>query len=369
MQRKKTQKVHKGFLFITLFLLGIGLIFFISSALGVYTKNIKLFHAMLFRQVGLGVFGGLISLYFFSKLDYRIWKRFAFAIYILGILITMLTFTPLAFSHGGANRWISLGFISFQPAEILKFSVVLLVAWFFAKFHQEISSYQKGLIAFIGMLIVPIIILALHPDTSNIILIAVASFIIYFVRGAPWKHIFTLALLGILAFSVYAYFNPYILSRFDSFLGKNNDIFGKKFQIEQATTAIGSGKIFGRGIGKSIYKYGSYLPESNSDSIFAIYAEETGFLGSLILIFSYILFLFFGMRIAKRAPSIFAQNLVIGIVSLITLQLFLNIAAMVKIVPLSGMPLLFMSNGGTALFITLTEIGIVLNISRHMRKK
>ena len=158
-------------------------------------------------------------------------------------------------------------------------------------------------------------------------------------------------------------------ARIKTFSDLNRDPYGASYQIRQSKIAIGSGKLYGRGLGQSVQKFGPYLPESNSDSIFAIFAEEYGFVGSLFLVILYTLFAFFGFKIAKRAPTLFAQNLVIGIILLVVVQVFFNIAAISGIVPLSGLPLIFMSNGGTALFVTLVEIGIVLNISRYSKNR
>jgi cell division protein FtsW len=213
-----------------------------------------------------------------------------------------------------------------------------------------------------------IILLAKQPDSGSIVLIFGVSFIIYLLRGAPIKHIFSVVGIGVVLISVYISINPYIIERLKTFSDTSRDPYGSSYQIRQSKIAIGSGRLFGRGLGKSVHKFDSYLPESNSDSIFAIFSEEYGFFGSTILILLYIIFAFFGLKIAKKAPSIFAQNLVVGIILLIVIQVFLNIAAISGVIPLSGMPLIFMSNGGTALMVTLAELGIILNISRYMKK-
>ncbi len=369
MRKLKAKKIDKRFFIITLVLLTVGLISYVSASFGVYTENKTMFRAMMIRHVGLGVFGGLISMFIFSRIPYTFWKKMAPYIYILGIIITLLVFVPgIGFRHGGARRWISLGFLSFQPAELLKFSSILFVSIWFAVYQKEIKDLKKGLLAFfliVGFSILPLI---KQPDTGSILLIGLVSFIIFWLRGAHWKHILLAVFVGGIFLATYISFNPYIIERLKTFRDTSRDPYGSSYQIRQSRIAIGSGKIFGRGLGKSVQKFGPYLPESNSDSIFAIFAEEHGFIGSVILIFLYVLFALFGLRIAKNAPDAFSQNLVVGIILLVVIQVFFNIAAISGIVPLSGLPLIFMSNGGTALLVTLSELGIVLNISRYIKK-
>lgn len=370
MSTRKNKKVDKKFLIITLVLLSIGVITFISSALGVYTENKAIFKAMMLRHVGLGVFGGLVVMYVMSKIDYSFWKKMSPYIYVAGIIITLLVFVPgIGFGHGGARRWISLGFISFQPAELLKFSVIVFFSAWLSKYHKEINTLKKGLIPFLIILGLAVLSLVKQPDSGSIVLIAAVAFTLYWVRGAHWKHILSIFVLGTVFIGTYVAMNPYIIDRLKTFSDPNKDPYGSSYQIRQSRIAIGSGKLFGRGLGQSLQKFGPYLPESSSDSIFAVFSEEYGFVGGFILIILYTLFAFFGFKLAKKTKDLFAQNLVIGIVLLVIIQVFFNIAAISGIVPLSGLPLIFMSNGGTALFVTLAEIGIVLNISRNNKTR
>ncbi|MFT6829751.1 MAG: cell division protein FtsW [Candidatus Paceibacteria bacterium] len=283
--------------------------------------------------------------------------------------MTLLVFSPLGVSYGGAQRWISLGFISFQPAELLKFAVIVFFSAWFAHFQEQIKDWKFGLLAFLGFLAIALVPLMLQPDSGTLVLIGLVSFIIYWLRGAPWKHIVLSVVIGMIAIGGYILVNPHIIERIETFRNPNQDPYGSSYQIRQSRIAIGSGKLYGRGLGQSVHKFGPYLPESNSDSIFAIFAEEYGFIGGVLLIFLYGLFGFFGFKVARHAPTPFAQNLVIGIVLLIVIQVFFNIAAISGLVPLSGLPLIFMSNGGTALIVTLAQLGIVLNISKYTKKR
>ncbi len=366
----KKYRIDKKMLTITLILVVVGLVGFISASLGTYIKSPQMFHAMLIRHVGLGVLGGLFFMYIFSNVDYRYWKKHAPLVYIAGILISLLSFVPgLAMPHGGAYRWVSLGFISFQTAEFLKFGVILFVSYWMARYLSQIREYRWGIFALIGILAIPLGVLVFQRDTSSLVLIGLVSFVIYFLRGAPLKHVGVLILLGLVFLGGLVVYRPYILERVQSFYSDTPDRTGRDYQIIQAKIAIGSGGVSGRGLGQSVQKFGVYLPESNSDSIFAVFAEETGFVGAVFLTLLYLLFLFFGLSIARKTKDAFGQNLATGIVLLISIQAFLNIMAITRLIPLSGMPLIFMSNGGTSLLVSLTEIGILLNISRFINKK
>ena len=365
----KKRPIDKKFLWITLILLIVGVTTFISASLGVYAENKIIFKAMMIRHLGLGVVGGLIAMYIFSKIPYDFWKKTSLLIFIAGVLLTLMVFVPgLGFEHGGAKRWVSLGFVSFQPAEMLKFAVIVFLSAWFSKYHEEIKSWKKAFIPFLLVLGIAFSVLVTQPDSGTSALIGFVAFCIYWVRGMSFKHFVTLLILVVSFVTVFVMMNPYIIERIKTFNDVDRDPYGASYQIRQSKIAIGSGKIIGRGLGQSVHKFGPYLPESNSDSIFAIYAEEYGFIGGLVLISLYSLFAFFGLRISKRAPSIFAQNLALGITLLIVVQVFFNIGAISGIVPLDGMPLLLMSNGGTALFVTLAEIGIILNISRYQKR-
>jgi len=370
MKRKiKKHSIDKKFLWITLILLGVGLTTFISTSLGIFTEDPSKFYGMMIRHVGLGVVGGLGVMYITSRIHYSFWKKFAPHIFIVGIIITLLVFTPIGFSHGGARRWISLGFISFQPAELLKFAVIVFFSAWFAHFEKEIKTWKYGFFAFIGFLALAVLPLMRQPDSGTFALIGIVSFVLYWLRGAPWKHIIVTVVMGMVAIGGYVAVNPHIIDRIQTFTDPNRDPFGSSYQIRQSRIAIGAGRLYGRGLGQSVHKFGPFLPESYSDSIFAIFAEEYGFIGGFILVTLYGLFAFFGLRIARHAPSVFAQNLVVGIILLIVIQVFFNIAAISGLVPLSGLPLIFMSNGGTALAVTLAQAGIILNISRYTKKR
>ena len=368
MKKIRKGKVDTKFLWISLALLGVGLLTYVSTSLSIYTENRDLFWSLMSRHVGLGVVGGLIAMYITSHIPYGFWKKYSLYFFIASLLLTVLVFVPgLGFSHGGAQRWVSIASISFQPAEFLKLGVVLFLSAWFAEHAAEVKTLKKGLIPFWIVTGLAFAVLFKQPDTGTMALIGLVSFSLYWIRGARLKHVGITVLIAVLLAGAYTAINPHVIDRIKTFADAERDPYGSSYQIIQSRIAIGAGKLYGRGLGQSVHKFGPYLPESNTDSIFAVYAEEFGFVGTALLVLLYMIFAFFGLRVVKYAPTPFSQNLVVGILLLILVQVFFNIAAISGIVPLSGLPLIFMSHGGTALFISLAQIGIVLGVSRYMR--
>jgi cell division protein FtsW len=207
----------------------------------------------------------------------------------------------------------------------------------------------------------------LQPDTGSAVIIIAAVGSIYLVAGGRWQHILVMMLAGIILLSALAFTRPYIKDRLTTFINPTSDPLGAGYQTQQSLIAVGSGKLFGRGPGQSIQKF-NYLPEPISDSIFAVYAEEFGFLGSLLLVILYAVIALTGLRIALYLRSGFERLLVVGLVSMIIIQSVLNMGAMVGLFPLSGMPLIFVSHGGSALMFSLVAVGLVLNASTKLPK-
>jgi cell division protein FtsW len=291
----------------------------------------------------------------------------AVPIFVLAVGITLLVFVPgIGFEYGGATRWIHLGSVSFQPSEFLKLGVVILSALWLAKYRVHLSEFRYGLLPLIGLLGIAGAIMLAQPDTGTFLVIIAAVVAMYIAAGARLRDLVLLAGAAVAFIGSLAYFRPYIMNRILTFLDPSLDPLGTSYQIQQALIAIGSGGVFGRGFGQSVQKF-DYLPEPIGDSIFAVAAEEFGFFGAMVLISLFILFAFRGFRIAARAPDHFGGLLVIGIVILIVSQSFINIASMIGVLPLTGLPLLFVSHGGSALFLALLEVGIVLNVSRYSR--
>jgi cell division protein FtsW len=358
--------VDKTFLGIVVALVSVGLFIFFSASLGLLAREDIKFSAVAITQV-ISLLIGFVVLFVATKIPYKFWQKYAFYIFIASIVLTLFVFIPgLGFEHAGAKRWILLGPISFQPAETLKLAFIIYFATWIASVQKKIATIKFGLVPLTVLLGLTGGILLLQPDMGTFLVIATVGFAMFITAGGKWRHIFSLAGLGAIAVLTLGFLKPYIRARLLTFLDPAADPLGAGYQTQQSLIAIGSGKWFGRGLGQSVQKF-NFLPEPIGDSIFAVFAEEWGFIGSTILIGLFVALALYGLRIAGKAPTVFSRTLVTGIIVMITAQSFINIASMLGVFPLTGMPLLFVSQGGSALILSLAAIGMVLHISKHMR--
>jgi len=365
----KEKKVDKFFATIVFLLIAVGAAMFVSASLGILAKNEVTFYSVLFSQLILGFGLGFLGMYFALKIDYKFWRRYSFWIFLGSILLTAAVFIPnLGWSRLGAERWIDLGFLRFQPVEFLKFGFIIYFAAWLSWAKNRVQDFKFGILPLFVLLAVIAFILFNQPDTKSFILIAITGMCMLFVSGVSMKWITLLGTIAIVVLGLLVYFTPYLQERIKTFIDPSQDPQGSSYQIQQSLIAIGSGGILGRGYGQSIQKF-SYLPEPQGDSIFAVAGEELGFVGSTAIIILYLLFVLRGLRIAKNSPDLFSRLLVSGIVILIVAQSFMNIASVTGVFPLTGVPLVFMSHGGTSLMIYLIAIGIVLQISRFQHKE
>ncbi|MEK7460258.1 MAG: putative peptidoglycan glycosyltransferase FtsW [Patescibacteria group bacterium] len=360
----KTKRVDKVFLGLSVLLVSTGLFVFTSASFGlIFRKGFTLWDVF-FDQFVLGLMLGLIALILVLYLPLKLLRTYALYIFIASLALTLLVFVPgIGVESGGAKRWIFIGSISFQPAEALKLATIIYLAALLPLFKDRIMNmkYAYGILG--GVLALPAIILLAQPNTSTLAILFVAVCAMLLSAGMKIRHFLILFLVAILALGVIATVRPYVKERVLTFLDASHDPQGASYQIQKSLIAIGSGGITGRGFGQSIQKFGS-LPEPTGDSIFAVMGEEFGFIGGAGIIVIFLLFAIRGLQIARRAQDSFSGLLAVGIVILIITQSFTNIAAMLAIVPLTGVPLVFVSHGGTALFFALLEIGILLNISK-----
>lgn len=361
---KKLFNVDKVFFWITVCLVVVGLFVFLSASFSVF-GDIEKFKGILFNQLVLGLLGGIILFFVTLRIPLDFYRKYALWVYILGIIVLILVFIPgVGITHGGAHRWISVFGISFQPVEYAKYATVMYVAAWLSFAKQKIHSVTQGLIPFCIIIGLIGVLLLAQPDTDSFLVILVSCLVMYFVSGAKWRDIGIMVAVGIVAAGGLIAMRPYLLSRIQVFLNPSRDALGSSYQVQQQLIAVGSGKITGRGFGQSIQKF-KYLPEPLGDSIFSVVGEEFGFIGSVIIIIIYLLFFMRGMMISLRAKDSFGKLLALGIVCLIVFQSFLNIASSIAVFPLGGLPIIFMSHGGTALAFALAAVGIVLNISRN----
>jgi cell division protein FtsW len=350
-----------------LLLVSAGFLIFLSASLGILARDAAHYSAIAWKQVYLGLVPGLIALYVFSRIHVNYLRRFSFWFFILAILLNLAIFIPgVGLTHGGATRWLLIGSFSLQVSEVLKIASVIYFAAWLSMVKGEIGEFKKGFLPLLVMLAVVGGLLLAQPDTDTFIIISCALVAMYIVAGGKWRHVFYLAIIGVLGLALLAYTRPYIKSRIMTYLDPSAAGQTSGYQIQQSLIAVGSGGWTGRGFGQSIQKF-NYLPEPVGDSIFAVYAEEFGLIGGFALLGLYV---FFGMRslkVSSVSQTLFGGLLGVGIVTFIMIQSFVNIAAMVGVLPRSGIPLLFVSQGGTALLFVLAECGILLSISRTAR--
>lgn len=325
-----------------------------------------LFHQMIYGLAP-GIFLGFIAF----RIKLSMLKKWAWLFILISLVFMTLVFIPgLGIVSGGAPRWVDLGFsnlhVSFQPSEFLKIAFILyLSAWLATRTEKK----SLTLIPFLVIIGIIALLLSKQSDVSTLGIIVLVAALMYFSASTPLWHsilIILISLGGLLALVKIA---PYRMMRFRVLLGLVEDPMGMGYQIKQALIAIGSGGILGLGLGMSSQKFG-FIPQTMSDSIFAIFAEETGFVGCLILISLFLVLFWRGLRIAKRSQDRdkFSQFFAIGISFWIAIQAFINIGAMIGILPLTGIPLPFISYGGSHMVAELIGVGILLNISKRSKK-
>ena len=361
-------QIDKPFLFIVISLMLGGFFIFMSASMGLLARGGAEFGVVVFNQAFFGLIVGSFAVWLFSRINYKLWKKYSIYIFVLSVISTLLVFVPmLGFSHGGAKRWLLLGPFSVQPAEFLKLGVIVYLAVLFSKAKLRIHLISEGPIPLLIILGVSGIPLFLQPDTGTFLVITATAFSMFIIAGGRWKHIAWMFVGATLGFAALIASKPYIMERILTFVNPSRDPSGAGWQLKQALIAIGSGGLGGKGFGQSIQKF-NFLPEPIGDSIFAVSAEEFGFIGAVIIITAFLLFLLRGLYIARRSPDGFSGLLVSGIVIMIVVQAYLNISAMLGVLPLTGVPLIFISKGGTAILFALIGVGIVLNVSRYKRK-
>lgn len=357
----KSHKPDKGLIIVIFCLLVLGLIILFSASSITSLESQGSAYAYFFHQLLYGGGVGLIAFLFFQRVNYKFWKKIAIILFFASLVLLVLVFVPgLGYSHAGAQRWLAIGFLSFQPSEFLKLAFVIYLAAFFSKKEPQFNT----LIPFLAIMGIIGGLMALQSDAGTLALVAILGFIIYFLSKAKFYQLATVIFCYGAAFFALVKFVPHRMARFATFFNPSIDPQGISYQINQALLAIGSGGIFGRGLGHSQQTYG-YLPEPMGDSIFAIWAEELGFVGGLALIILFFILAFKGLKIAKQAPDNFGKLLAVGITCWLVFQALINITAITGLIPLTGIPLPFVSYGGSALIFAMAGAGILVNISKH----
>ncbi len=344
-----------------------GFLIFASASLGLLARDGVQFSDIAVKQFLVGIVGGGIALITVSNINYKTWRKYAFYFFVAGLVLTALVFAPhIGPAIKGAHRWIVFGSFSFQPSEVLKLCYIIYLATWLSAGKIKLERPSQGIIPFTIITGIVAVLLLLQPDKGTFLVTAATGTVMYFVAGARFRDFAILLLIALLGIGAVLLSGSYASQRIKTFLNPENDSLGSSYQLQQSLIAVGSGGVLGRGFGQSVQKF-NYLPEPTGDSIFAVYAEEFGLAGGIVLLVLFMCIAMRGYRIATRAPDSFGMLLVVGITTLISAQAFINIGSMLGIMPLTGIPLPFVSHGGTAMLITLAGVGIILNVSRYSR--
>ncbi len=304
-----------------------------------------------------------------SHVYYKIWRRFALPLLIAAMAAVVAVLTPLGYAALGASRWLDLGPFSFQPSELLKLALIVYLAAWFERRPRQLLSWRDGVLPFVVLLTVTGLFVAmLQRDLGTMMVIALTALGMFYMAGIQLKHLALLVAggLGVIGLAIVAF--PHRISRFLTFLDPMRDCSGPGYHICQSLIGIGSGGIVGVGLGHSVQIYG-YLPEAPNDSIFAVIGEEFGFIGGLVVLTVFGALVYRGFEVIRRAPDSFARLLATGITLLFLFQGFINIAAMLSLVPLTGIPLPFVSYGGSSLIIMMIAAALLFNISKYTVRK
>ncbi|MEK7507484.1 MAG: putative peptidoglycan glycosyltransferase FtsW [Patescibacteria group bacterium] len=350
-------------LVVILTLFGLAMLASASSELGKIRFNDSYYylkHQALFG-LSLGVIGFLAASFF----RYQYLKKFALPFLIINLIALVLVFTSIGLEARNANRWLKIGPLSFQPAESMKLVFILyLAAWLSNTKIKRTTKFLEGFLpfGFISGLIA--ILLVLQPATSTVVILLGSGLIVYILDGAKLRYILLIVLVGIIGVAIIIQMTPYRKARILSFFNKTEDVSGNNYQVSQALIAIGSGGLMGKGYGESSQKV-DFLPASIDDSIFAIISEELGFIGAgtVVMLFGMLSFRMF--YLAHRLRDNFGRLILIGFGSVIAFQSLMHMASISGMLPLTGVPLPFISYGGTALAVFLTMSGVAVNVSKY----
>jgi cell division protein FtsW len=308
---------------------------------------------------------GSLGLLGVLRIDYRRLERLQWPILIAaGVLLVLVLVPPFAQPINGTRRWLRLGPVSFQPAELAKLGLVIYLAAYLGRRHDGLASFWRGLLPPLGVTGVLALLVLAQPDLGSCLTLIIVTFGLLFLAGGRMPHLALLVALALPVLIFVVQLAPYRLRRITTFVDPWADPRGGGFQIIQSWLALGSGGLLGRGIGESKQKL-FYLPESHTDFIFAVIGEELGFLGALALLALFVVLIWRGLRAGVRAPDAFGAYLALGITILIATQTFVNLGVVTGSLPTKGLPLPFISFGGSSLLMTMLSAGVLLNISQH----
>lgn len=377
--RRKNKKTEYFFdytlLFVVLFLLGFGLIMIYSASS--YEASDKLGDAAYYlKKQAVSSALGLVAMVIVARIPYHFWERFATLGYIVSAVLILLVLTPLGMELSGARRWLNVG-ISIQPAEIAKLGMILFLASLVCKMGKAIRSTKGFLLVLCVPVPICLMVWKITDNLSSAIIIFGIAFLMLFVASPDYMKFVVLVFVGIAAAALIVYViasqepgavGGFRGARILAWLDPESDPSDKGFQTLQALYAIGSGGIFGKGLGQSMQKLG-FLPEQQNDMIFSIICEELGLFGAIAILLMFMLLIWRFMIIANNAPDLFGALLVVGVMGHFAIQVILNVAVVTNTIPNTGISLPFISYGGTSVLFLLIEVGLVLSVARGIRLK
>lgn len=347
----------------TLALVGIGLIMVFSSSS--VTANIN-YHDpyYYFKKQLLWVVISIISMIVVMKINFHRLKDFAIPLLVIALICLVLVVTPLGIEVKGSSRWFQIGPARFAPSELAKLVMVIFLAKSMETNMNKMSSFFKGVLPYLFMLVLVCGLIMLQPDLGTAFVLAGTVFFMLMVAGTKWSHLGYISLAGLSAIAAAIFFEPYRMERIIAFTDPWKYASDEGFQTIQSLYALGSGGLFGVGLGYSRQKF-FYLPEQHTDFIFAILGEELGFIGATLVVLLFLLFAWRGFKIAMNAPDNFSSLLAAGVTIMIVFQAAINIGVVSGALPVTGITLPFISYGGTSLLFSLIGVGLLLNVSRY----
>jgi len=350
----------------TVFLLGIGVVMVYSSSAVLAYRELGDWYFYAKRQLLFALLG-LAAMYVMVNIDYWLWKKWAKVGLIVAFVLLILVLIPgIGVVRGGARSWIGIGAFSLQPSEFIKLAMIIFFAKLFSERQRELTSFRKGLLPALLIMGLGFGLIMLQPDLGTGTVLAATVILMIYTAGARIAHLFGLMLVAVGGFAALVLAAPYRINRILGFLDPWQDPLGTGYQLIQSLYAIGPGRLMGLGLGMSRQKH-LYVPEPHTDFIFSILAEELGFIGGSTVLLLFLILLWRGLRTAITAPDLFGSFLAVGIVGMIAIQVIINIGVVTGMFPVTGITLPLLSSGGSSLTLTLTAIGILLNISRYAR--
>lgn len=364
MSEKKSSDFTLIFIVTLLVIFGIIMVFS-SSYYYALAKNGDAYYFL--KRDLIWALAGFAAMFIASLVSYKIYRKIAPVLFVISIILLLLVFSPLGVEINYARRWIGVGTITIMPGEIAKICVIIFCSWFLSGKPERIKSFFKGVLPLLLVIVLYFGLIIKQPNLSTAVTVSAIIVIMMFAAGMKFLHLFGLFFVGVSGITAMIIDEPYRMKRLTSFLDPFADPMGSGYQVIQSLLALGSGGLFGVGLGRSIQKT-LYLPEPQNDFIFAIIGEEIGFIGCVAVIVCFMLLIWRGIHIALNAPDLFGSLLAVGITGMIAVHVVINIAVATSSMPPTGIVLPFISWGGNSLLIFMGSMGILLNISKHSIK-